>query len=153
MTDANIVQMDNEIIGQNLIQVYNYRIEHPHSTVKDAAAALGLSYQTVLTWLQENRFADYIAEIHDPRSDLAQATALNSLPGIVESMAKIATGKLVLRGGNPQAAAEFVLKVAQLGAHFEPRQSGNATQVNVYVPEMTVGGEPKAHPPTNVIDV
>ncbi|MCK9598270.1 MAG: hypothetical protein M0R06_04470 [Sphaerochaeta sp.] len=152
MTDANIVQMDNEIIGQNLIAVYNYRIEHPHSTVKDAAAALGLSYQTVLTWLQENRFADYIAEIHDPRSDLAQATALNSLPGIVESMAKIATGKLVLRGGNPQAAAEFVLKVAQLGAHFEPRQTGNATQVNVYVPEMNVGGEPKAHPAT-VIDV
>lgn len=151
MTDEHIVQMDNEIIGQNLIKVYNYRIENPHSTVKDAAAALGLSYQTVLTWLQENKFAAYLAEIHDPRSDLAQATALNSLPGIVQAMAEVATGKRDWRGTNPQAAAEFVLKVAQLGAHFEPRQSGNATQVNVYVPEM--GGEPKAHPPTNVIDV
>lgn len=152
MTDTNIVQMDEEIIGQNLIAVYNYRLENPHSTVKDACAALGLTYQTVLRWIQEDKFTTYLAQIHDPRSDLAQAEALNSLPSIVKSMAEIATGQRTIRGGNPQAAAEFVLKVAQLGAHFEPRQTGNATQVNVYVPEMNVGGEPQAHPAT-VIDV
>jgi hypothetical protein len=65
---------------------------------------------------------------------MAQIIALDGLPGVVESMIEVAKGERTLRGCNPQAAAEFVLRVAQLGANAEPKQIANLSQVNIYMP-------------------
>jgi len=140
-----IKEFDEEVIAQHLIELYTHRLEYPGTSIKRACENLGLPYRSVLGWLKDHKLADYLAEIHDPRSDLSQAVALNNLPGIVQTMADVATGKTEMRGSNPQAAAEFVLKVAQLGANAEPRTVIQNQQA-VYIPQL--GDEPRmAHHP------
>ena len=131
-----LAQMDEEIIGHHLIDVYTYRLENPKASVKEACEALDLPYQSVLAWIREGKFTAYLDNIHDPRSDLAQSIALNNLPSIVKRMADIALGLVTERGTNQQAAAEFILKVAQVGAKGDSGGVRSATQVNVYVPHM-----------------
>ncbi len=155
MNDKTALQeLDDEIIGRTLIGVFKYRIEHPTASMKDTCKALNLNYHTTLTWIKKKRLNTYIAQLHDTNSDIAQATALNHLPDIVESMARVALGEKTMRGQNPQAAADFILRVAQSGARLE---SGDAkdrilVQTNVYMPKMNKSGsEPLAH--SQIIDV
>lgn len=129
-----LAQMDDEIIGHHLIDVYTYRLENPTSSVKEACEVLDLPYQSVLAWIRDGRFTAYLNTIHDPRSDLAQSIALNNLPSIVKRMADVAIGKIYERGTSQQAAADFILKVATGGARGSESTTRTATQVNVYMP-------------------
>ena len=149
--NTNLAEFDNEIIGRVLIDVFNYRIENPRATVKDACTELNLSYQSVLRWIKDGRFQQYLAEIHDIRSDIAQATALDQLPLIVKHMADVALGRTTMRGQNPQAAAEFVLKVAQVGAHGNEYKQPTLVQTNVYMPDMK--NDQREVAPSGLIDI
>lgn len=134
MTTTEIQEFDLEIIGRHVMDIYQYRINHPNSSTAEACRELGLNYRTALQWLKDGKLNQYLSSIHDPRSDLSQAKALNHLPDIVDSMAQIAMGTRTIRGMNPQAAAEFVLKVAQMGARPEEKAPRNVFVQNTYVP-------------------
>lgn len=148
MTDTALTQLDNEIIVTQLVRLYKFRVEHPEYSTKSACEELGLSYRAVLEWLKEGRLSDYVAEIKDPRSDIAQITALESLVDVVAYQVKIATGVVQIQGVSPVAAAKFLLDVAKLETQAG---RGNLTQVNVFVPQV---GEASSKPgaPTMVVD-
>lgn len=149
MTNVDLAQFDNEIIGATLLKVFNYRLAHPTEPMTTVCAELGLNYRTITAWIADGKMTQYLAQIHDARSDLSQAVALNSLPEIVQVMAEVATGRRTMRGGNPQEAAKFVLQVAQLGARMQATDSRALQQVNVYVPVL---GAEQATPPPTIVD-
>ena len=136
MTNANIEKFDNEIIGRLLVDLYKFRIENPNTSIRKACEELAYPYESVLKWIKAGKLEDYIVNLHNTMSDVSQAEALSYLPEIVRTMAEIATGKRQLRGGNPQAAAEFVLKVAQLGAKEESKAPRAINYNNVFIPKM-----------------
>ena len=134
MTSTNLKVIDEEIIANQIIKLFQYRIEHPKLNMKQACEELGMPYQRTLNWINQGKMGEYLAQIHDVRSDISQIIALNELPSIVEYQAQIATGQVQPRGANPTAAAQFVLEVARIGS----KDSGPSTlnQVNVWLPEM-----------------
>jgi hypothetical protein len=135
MTSNKIQQIDNEIIANQLIELFNFLMEHPDYSKKDACDELGINYRAALRWINENRLSDYLSEIHDVRSDVAQITALDELNSIIKYQAKIARGEVSPSGASPTAAAAFVLEVAKLGARRDA-PAFNARQINVFVPQM-----------------
>lgn len=147
-------QMDLNIVGTVLSRVYMHRIQNPDESLQDTCDALGYSIHTIRGYIKKGLFTDYIESLKDSRGDLAQALALNALPEIVQKMADVATGKDVMRGQRPQSAADFVLKVAQLGV--AAGDTGRVlVQTNVYMPQMMKqqkGEEPEAPPPIQIID-
>jgi hypothetical protein len=134
MSNTNVQAMNDEIIANQIIKLFQYRIEHPKLSMKQACEELGMPYQRTLDWINQGKIGEYLAQIHDVRSDISQIMALNELPEIVEYQAKIATGKVQPRGANPTAAAQFVLEVARIGSKDDGTKS--LTQVNVWLPEM-----------------
>jgi hypothetical protein len=155
-TDANITLFDDEIRAARLLDVYRWRMENPTESLRAACIALKLPYDAVRKWIKEGTLHDYLDQIRDFHSDLAQSRALEMLPEIVEYQFKLATGQQRQQGVNPTAAADFVLKIAQLGAGTEAQKPTNLTQINnVFIPQTAQaaleGG--RLQPPSRVIDV
>ena len=128
--NTELQQMDNEIKGQTLLKVFTARLAAPTLPLTKVCENLNLPYNTIRKWIAAGGLATYLAQIHDVRSDMSQAIALNELPSVVQHQAAVARGE---KRGNATAAAEFVLQVAQLGARTE-RKVSHAIQVNQYMP-------------------
>ena len=141
----DLILFDEEIIANQILKLYGFRIEHPDLTIKDACEELGMHYQRALTWLKSGKIHEYLDRIHDVRSDMSQILALNELPSIVEYQARIARGEASPRGANPTAAAQFILDVAKLGS--KDNQNRALSQINVFVPSM---GKERNEAPTTV---
>jgi topoisomerase IA-like protein len=141
METEMIVQ--TETIGRNLMRIFKYRGEHSEVNLEQACTALAIPVELALQWIEEDKFAAYLAQSHELSSDISQAIALEELPHVVQAMADVATGRRRIVGSNPQAAAEFVLKVAQMGAHAEERIGKALSQVNIYMPALS-GQQPEA---------
>ena len=150
MTSNELKEMDNEIIANEIIKLFRFRIEHPKLSLAQACEELGMPYHRTLQWINQGKMGDYLAEIHDIRSDISQIMALDLLPGIVDYQAKIATGQVSPRGANPTAAAAFVLEIARLGSNEEgPR---TLSQINVWIPSMGNDGTPVIDVPSEIVD-
>lgn len=142
--------MDDQIIGQILLDVFNYRIANTKAPLTEACEALGYNYDTVRRWITDGKFAASIATIRDERADMAMTIALNGLPAIMQSMVDIATGNARITGMNPQAAAQIVIDFVRLGTNSEPHVTEKLElhQHNTYVPQMK-----KSRPPVDGRDI
>lgn len=142
--------LEDEIIANQVLNLIRFRIKHPGMSIVQACEELGMPYRRTLDWLNNGKLGDYLAQVHDVRSDVAQIMALEELPGIVEYQAKIAKGEVSPRGANPTAAAAFILEIARLGSKDDGRQT-NYNQVNVFVPNMK-DGAPVIDAPSRILE-
>jgi hypothetical protein len=139
MKNKAIEEIDDRIIAHHLIRVIEYRVDHVKASLRETCDALELPYTTVKSWIDSNKFSNALESLHSEQSDLAQAIALEGLPGVVKTMIDIATGKRDFRGSNPQAAADIVMRVAQMGARATATEPKIMIQQNTFVPEIKKG--------------
>lgn len=132
--------IETENIGRELLRLFKHRSANPEQDMATACEELAIPLEVAQQWIEDDKFATYLAQSHELASDISQAIALEELPRVVQAMADVATGKRRIVGSNPTAAAEFVLRVAQLGAHAEEKVGKALSQVNIYMPALS--GQP-----------
>ena len=152
MTSTQLQEMDEEVIANEIIKLFKYRIENPRLSLAKACDELGMPYQRTLQWINQGKMSDYLATIHDIRSDISQIMALDQLPAIVEYQAKIATGQVSPRGSNPTAAAAFVLEVARLGSK-DDGPNNLSQNINIWIPNMKKDEAPVIDASSEIIDL
>ena len=126
-------QDENEAATVAAIKYLEFVTHNLEASDGEILAETGITRQEAKTLLAGPYIADQLATMKDPLTAYAQKLAIERLPEVVEAMAKIATGKLRMTGMNPQAAAEFVLKVAESG---QQAKSEHNQQINIFVPEI-----------------
>lgn len=119
---------EQEVQLRTVLDVLNYRVEHTGCTTKDACAALNVNYPTFMRWLNAGTLGAYLNQIHDPEMDMLRVRAIFAMPDILENMIEIASGKKVIRGVNPVAAATFVKSIIPPAPEVEETQGVTVVQ-------------------------
>lgn len=102
-----IEELKEEVRVRRVLAVLDYLVEHGCS-ISEACEACNVPVRSFFRWVEQGILTDYLAECRESRRQVASVIAAEAIPDVMHYMIEIATGRKVVRGANPVAAARFV---------------------------------------------
>jgi len=111
--------------------------------------ACSVPTSTFYSWIADGVLDTYLEECRKSRTDTAAAMAAEAIPDITSYLVRVATGQVRVRGANPIAAAQLILRIAGVGPGGEKSAAdlpAVPTNVLAYIPQLVqftiIGGMP-----------
>jgi hypothetical protein len=114
-----ITAVKDEVKIQRALAVLAHQVAEG-STIREACVACDVKERTFYRWISEGLLANHLAECREGRSKAAATMAAEAIPDIMGYMIEIASGKNVVRGANPIAAAQLVFTAAGVKTEMAP---------------------------------
>lgn len=128
-------QLKDEVRVRRALAVIDHQVTHGGS-IRDACEACNVPERSFFRWVNQGVLANHLAECRESRSKVASMMAAEALTDVMHYMIEIATGRKVVRGANPIAAARFVYSAAGLRDRTSPPKPSGKTNVLAFLPEL-----------------
>ncbi len=151
---GEVQQFDREVQLRTIFTVMQYRIDNGGCSISEACRELDIPYSRVIRWLKDGVLTDYLETVQDPEIEMLKSRAIEAMPGVLEYMISLASGKTNVRGVNPVAAATFVKDILDAGSRKKEEESPQMLiQNNFFPPQQYKVGYKDLAPMIEVIDV
>lgn len=135
---GEVADFDLEVDIRKCLEIMELRISAGCS-IKEACRETGYNYRRTLRLLNSDTMKNYLQHANGAEKGLIQMQILQRMGKVVLNMLDVASGKKVIKGVNPVAAARFAkeyLDDLEMSIESEEKEDEDANfNLNVFIPE------------------